>query len=547
MGAAVLGLSVLALVSAHLWLTPNRPSQGHLRGHQRVRKVPLEALVLKNEDHKEDLVVATTPLGRKTVVTENCIWHSCGNNTVCRLSALDGTDDGNRSANVTKTKGLAECRHLCEKTGEDCKGVEYNAETGRCEVWTQPIFSHRSCITGKDCPEAHYSCHTMQCKAIDQEVRLRSPERSFKDRFGRSVSISGDTVAVGAPGDNDRGDFSGAAYVFLRKADTFEEQAKLTADDGFRDSYFGQDVSIFGDTILVGADRDSLNGKKDSGSAYIFRRDIDVWQQEAKLTPKDALDFERFGARVSIMADRAVVVAAGNAEKNVSAALYIFHRHEKRGWVLKHRLLAPEVSNANFGSSLSQTNDTILIGAQEDNVRGPGSGSVILYTWNGSAWSKPSKLVAKETRAGDRFGCSVGMSGDMAIIGAFGHTNKWKGDGAAYIFKQKGGHWVEVAKLLAEDGDANDGFGRSVSMSSGIAAIGAAGDEHSGVDKSGSGYIFVRQGQKWVQQSKLSPSKVSAGARFGQAVSMSGHMASFSTASEHAFVFPASLTQVCRH
>ncbi|CAL1155957.1 unnamed protein product [Cladocopium goreaui] len=263
------------------------------------------------------------------------------------------------------------------------------------------------------------------------------------------------------------------------------------------------------------------------------------------------------------MADRAVVVAAGNAEKNVSAALYIFHRHEKRGWVLKHRLLAPEVSNANFGSSLSQTNDTILIGAQEallrdvlgdngDNVRGPGSGSVILYTWNGSAWSKPSKLVAKETRAGDRFGCSVGMSGDMAIIGAFGHTNKWKGDGAAYIFKQKGGnlvddverHWVEVAELLAEDGDANDGFGRSVSMSSGIAAIGAAGDEHSGVDKSGSGYIFVRQGQKWVQQSKLSPSKVSAGARFGQAVSMSGHMASFSTASEHAFVFPASLTQV---
>ncbi|CAL1160083.1 unnamed protein product [Cladocopium goreaui] len=156
-GAAVLGLSVLALVSAHLWLTPNRPSQGHLRGHQRVRKVPLEALVLKNEDHKEDLVVATTPLGRKTVVTENCIWHSCGNNTVCRLSALDGTDDGNRSANVTKTKGLAECRHLCEKTGEDCKGVEYNAETGRCEVWTQPIFSHRSCITGKDCPEADES------------------------------------------------------------------------------------------------------------------------------------------------------------------------------------------------------------------------------------------------------------------------------------------------------------------------------------------------------------------------------------------------------
>eukprot|EP00913_Durusdinium_trenchii_P033698 g31546.t1 len=102
----------------------------------------------------------------------------------------------------------------------------------------------------------------MQCKAIDQEVQLHSSERSFQDRFGRSLTISGDTVAVGAPGDNDRGDFSGAVYVFLRKADTFTEQAKLTADDGFRDSYFGQDVSIFGDAILIGADRDSLSGKK---------------------------------------------------------------------------------------------------------------------------------------------------------------------------------------------------------------------------------------------------------------------------------------------
>jgi len=513
--------------------------------------VPLEAIVLKNEEAHhvvKDFVVATTPLGRKTVVKENCIWHSCGNNTVCRLSPLDLTDDGNRSANVTKTKGLGECRRLCEKTGEDCKGVEYNAETGRCELWTQPIFSHRSCITGKDCPEAHYSCHTMQCKAIDREAKLLSPERSFKDHFGRSVSISGDTVAVGAPGDNDRGDFSGAAYVFLRKADSFMEQAKLTADDGFRNSYFGQDVSIFGDTILVGADRDGLNGKKDSGSAYVFRRDVDVWEQEAKLTPKDAVEHQRFGARVSIMGDRALITAAGNASQNVSPAAYIFQRHEKQGWVLEHRLVAPKLKkDASFGSSLSQSNETILIGASEDDVRGPGSGSVIVYTWNGTAWSHPSKLLAKETQAGDRFGCSVGMSGDLAIIGAFGHTTKWKGDGAAYIFKHKGGRWVEETKLLPEDGDANDGFGRSVSMSAGIAAIGASGDEHNGVDKSGSGYIFFRQGQKWVEHSKLSPSKVSAGARFGQAVSMSGHMATFSTASEHAFVFPASLTQVCRH
>ncbi|CAK9078361.1 Apple domain-containing protein, partial [Durusdinium trenchii] len=262
----------------------------------------------------------------------------------------------------------------------------------------------------------------------------------------------------------------------------------------------------------------------------------------------DAVEHERFGSRVSIMGRRALVTSVGNAAKNVSAAAYIFEQDAKRGWVLQARLAAPPLKNGSqFGTGLSQTEDTILIGVEEDDARGPSSGSVIVYTRNGSAWSSPEKLVAKDTAAGDHFGCSVGMSGDHAIIGAYGHSSKGKGDGAAYVFKRQGGRWVEQQQLRPEDGDANDGFGRSVSMSSNTAAIGAAGDEHNGVDKSGSGYIFVRQGTKWVQHRKLAPGKAKAGSRFGQAASISGHMATFSTASEQAFVFPASLNQVCKH
>ncbi|CAJ1350235.1 unnamed protein product, partial [Effrenium voratum] len=543
--AACYTLAGLAVLSALIAVKPVIQPRGHnLRPVH--TQFAADSLVLKDEEHDEDLVVGVGDGHRPTVVTEECIWHSCGMHTVCRLSAQDGTYNGNNTANVTNASSLTACKQKCQQWGEDhCTGVEFNNISRRCEMWTQPILSHRSCITGDKCPEANYSCHTMQCKAIDKEVRLHSEERSYADSFGRSVSISGDTVAVGAPGDNDRGEFSGAAYVFFRKADTFTEQAKLTADDGFKESYFGNDVSISGDVILVGAYRDSLNGKKDSGSAYIFRRELDVWDQEAKLTPEDVAEGQQFGFRVDLFGSRALILS-GKA-KNTSATAYLFERGKKKQWVLRAKLAAPkELKNtSDFGSSLSQNADTIMIGAEEDGPEGHRSGAIYVYSRNGSNWSQPEKLVADDSAPGDHFGCSVSISGNLSLVGAYGHSSKGKGSGAAYIFRKEGKRWVLQQKLIPEDSDANDGFGKSVSISGSLAAVGAFGDEHSGVDQSGSGYIFVQQGQKWVQQSKVSPSKAKAGAKFGQAASISGHMASFSSASEQAFVFPAFLTQVC--
>ncbi|CAE7214981.1 unnamed protein product [Symbiodinium natans] len=553
---ALSGLMILTLLTLNVVLDQSAKGGRSNSGAQhRVNpeKFLASGLVLEDEasSHgvvKKDIVVGVGEGDTPTVVTENCVWHSCGMNTVCRLSADDATVDGDKTVNATNASHLEECKQKCERLGEDnCTGVEYNNKSRRCELWTRPILSHRSCLTGHDCPEANYSCHTMQCKAIDHPVRLQTSERSFQDSFGRSIGISGDTVVVGAPGDNDRGDDSGAAYVFVRKANTFVEQAKLTADDGFRNSFFGNSVSIAGGRILVGAYRDGLNGKKDSGSAYVFRRAFDVWEQEAKLSPEDAVENERFGSRVGLFGDMAVVTSAGNAAKNASAAIYLFHVKGK-DWVLKAKLAPPQnlKNSSKFGTSLSQSKTTIMIGAEEDDTVGKASGAVYVYSFNGTNWSQPTRLVANDTAAGDHFGCSVSLSesGKTCLVGAYGHRSRGKGSGAAYVFKRHGGQWVQQQQLVPEDLDADDGFGKSVSTSDSTAAIGAFGDEHGGVDRSGSAYIFVHAGHKWVQQSKLAPQKAEAGAEFGSVASISGHMATFSSA-EQVFVFPAYLTQVC--
>jgi len=504
----------------------------------------------EGEKSKDQDLVLKVGKGHVSVVTERCFWHSCGDNTVCRLSNEDRTVDGQNTTQVMNVSSLDQCKQKCEDAGEHhCKGVEYNQEIFRCELWSRPILAHRSCITGDlrdSCPEAKFSCHTMQCKAIDKPSELKASERSFKDGFGGSVAISGDTAIVGAPGDNDRGSWSGAAYVFVRQADDFVEQAKLTAEDGYRNSYMGNSVSISGDVAIVSAYRDSSNGR-DSGSAYVFRREYDVWKQEAKIVPKDAGSNKRFGYKVRVFGDEALVSSEGDPEKNISGSVYIFTKTDD-GWTQIAKLKSPDArSRFKFGSSLSLSADTAMVGTHEEaDDSGHGNGAVFVFMRvNQSYWSGPVKLVANNTKPGDHFGNSLSLSGNTSLIGAYRRDAKGESSGSAYIFTRRSDKWTERQELIPDGLDADDWFGYSVGLSGNTAVIGAPGDEQKGIDRSGSAYVFVRAGEKWVQQSKLAPKKASAGALFGHVISLSGPMAVFATSREEAEVFPAILSQAC--
>jgi len=115
-----------------------------------------------------------------------------------------------------------------------------------------------------------------------------------------------------------------------------------------------------------------------------------------------------------------------------------------------------------------------------------------------------AKLLASDAAAGDRFGISVAVSGDTAVIGAYnddhaGGTNA----GSAYVFVRSGGVWTQQAKLTASDAAEYDHFGISVSVSGDTAVIGADYDDHAGGTNAGSAYVFVRSGGVWTEQAKL--------------------------------------------
>ena len=134
-----------------------------------------------------------------------------------------------------------------------------------------------------------------------QAAKLTASDGVVFDNFVYSVAVDGDTVVVGAWGDDDNGSESGSAYVFTKPATgwaTDTETAKLTASDGAADDWFGRSVAVDGDTVMVGTTEDDDNGSS-SGSAYVFIKPATGWataNETGQLTAPDGAFDDRFGS-----------------------------------------------------------------------------------------------------------------------------------------------------------------------------------------------------------------------------------------------------------
>ena len=122
-----------------------------------------------------------------------------------------------------------------------------------------------------------------------QQQKLTASDGATEDKFGISVSVSGDTAVVGAFIDG-----PGSAYVFVRSAGVWSQQQKLQASDGASADYFGWSVSVSGDTAVVGAYLDDVGANPDQGSAYVFVRSAGVWSQQQKLVASDGATGDYF-------------------------------------------------------------------------------------------------------------------------------------------------------------------------------------------------------------------------------------------------------------
>jgi hypothetical protein len=280
-----------------------------------------------------------------------------------------------------------------------------------------------------------------------QQAYLKASNTGQHDFFGESVAVSGDTVVVGASYEASNGtgvngnqadnsaSSAGAAYVFVRSGTGWTQQAYLKASNAGATDFFGESVSVSGDTVVVGAREEAsnatgVNGRQgnnralSAGAAYVFVRSGTDWTQQAYLKASNTGVGDRFGGSVAVSGDTVVVGAPF------------------------------EYSNAT-GVNAPPTGGT---GTQADNSAGD-SGAAYVFVRSGTDWTQQAFLKASNTGANDRFGGAVAVSGDTVVVGGAGEgsnasgvngnqaNNSFSDAGAAYLFTGVGPVTPPVAGL----------------------------------------------------------------------------------------------------
>jgi FG-GAP repeat len=332
------------------------------------------------------------------------------------------------------------------------------------------------------------------------------------DFFGDSVALSSDTALIGARGDNSRGNFAGAVYVFVRDGTGHWNQVqKLTADDGAAGQLFGFSVALLGDTALIGA-RGSEDSNGSPGAAYTFTRGADGrWNQLQKLTASDGTAGDGFGFSVALSDGTALVGARRgvNDQGRASGVAYIFLQDTIGQWNQWQKLTAGDGADGDeFGYSVATSEDTVLVGARfaqgaQSSTGTVAAGAVYEFVLGagpiGTVWSEVQKLTANDGAARDEFGASVALNGETALVGAPVNNTGSGATGAVYLFSftedaQGNSQWTQTEKFAAKDSAATDAFGSSIALSDNIALVGAPFDDVVVTDDKGNSTTYTDAG-----------------------------------------------------
>ena len=297
---------------------------------------------------------------------------------------------------------------------------------------------------------------------------------------------------------------------------------------------FSQSVAVSDNYAIVGANAEDDAGGTTSGKAYIF--DVTTGSLVHTLdnpNPYDTSTFDNFGWSAAISGDRAIVGAY--QEKDVgggsSGKAYIF---DVTTGSLLHTLDNPNAYDTSlgdlFGGSAAISGDRAIVGAYaEDDVGGGGSGKAYIFdVTTGSLVHTLDNPNAYGTSASDRFGYSVAISGNRAIVGAYDEDEaEGRGSGKAYIFNVTTGALLyTLDNPNAYDTSADDAFGVAAAISGNRAIVGAPGEDDVGGGGSGKAYIFdVSTGTLLHTLDNPNAFGTSASDQFGQSVAMSGNYA----------------------
>ena len=298
-----------------------------------------------------------------------------------------------------------------------------------------------------------------------ETAKLTASDAMSNDQFGTSVAISGDgtTALIGSQFGDSEIQNSGSAYIFKNVNGEWIETAKLTASDAAERDRFGQSVSVSGDgkTAVIGAFGDDVTVQINIGAGYIFtQNDNNEWIEVKKFIGSNTRNSDQFGISVSISEDGKTIAAGAKTEDTPvgsnNGSAYVFEKDDQGSWNETARLLPSDGSLTTifFSNLLSISRDGthIIVSSHEDDLEEiNNAGSAYIFTKNeGGEWIETAKLTASDAMSNDQFGTSVAISGDgtTALIGSqFDDVNGLSDVGSAYAFNLSSGEFPKFIDL----------------------------------------------------------------------------------------------------
>lgn len=387
---------------------------------------------------------------------------------------------------------------------------------------------------------------------------------------------------------------SGAVYVFVRDGESWTQQAYIKASNAGAGDRFGWSVALSGDTLAVGAYREDSaasgidgdeadNLSPNSGAVYVYTRTGAEWTQQAYIKPPavtplpsqpgDFRSGNQFGWSVALSGDvlavgapfeRSSATGIGGSQVNAAApnsgAAYVYTRSGANWSAAPVYIKASNTGGGDqFGYSLVLDGTTLAVSAPYEDSASTGvggeplnndavnSGAVYVYVFDGALWTQQAYLKASNTAAFDNFGFALALSGDTLAVGA-PYTDSAiaeepadvddpssNGSGAAYVFLRDGSAWAQQAYLKSDDARAGDLFGYTLALSGDTLLVGAPQEDGGGSgpladpanktqQNSGAAYLFARDGDGWSQLIYVKSSNPDRFDWFGQGVALSGDL-----------------------
>ncbi len=331
------------------------------------------------------------------------------------------------------------------------------------------------------------------------QTRLSPSDSVEDDQFGHGLASTQQTLLVGAPGDSPRGEESGAVLVFQEALGEWEQTAVLSPENLELYDRFGASVAADLSTVVIGA-RSSSAVDHQAGAAYVFERDGDTWQETQMLLPLDGVEQDYFGSAVDVSGDQIIVGAPGFFVGSIGIANpgqgYIFAKIGDQ-WEQTASLIPSDASCCQlFAYDVQISGDFAFSSAPTDGPTNDYDGAVYVFRFDGSEWVEYQKILPPAGDTAGRFGLSIALRDDQLLIGAPSISGAFAAEGKAYLYQWDGSAWIFDQELVAPFPADQNWFGRQVDFVDGKIAI--AANVPTGQDTGfGVTHLFLQDGSAW--------------------------------------------------